>query len=88
MEKEFKRGYIRKVEYDAAESVLEITLDNSSSLAYLGVPNWIFEKLCRDPSPKSFWEDNIKDEYSKTTPKKKTSSKSKLDALNDLFGKS
>ncbi len=87
MEKIFKSGYIKKIDYDSKESVLEITFENFNCLAYKGVPNWVFEKMSRDPSPKSFWEDHIKDEYTPTSPKKKSSSNN-LDALNNLFGNS
>jgi hypothetical protein len=87
MEKIFKSGYVRKIDYDSKECVLEITFENLNCLAYKGVPNWVFEKLSRDPSPKSFWEDHIKDEYTPTSPKKK-SSLSNLEALNNLFGNS
>jgi hypothetical protein len=52
----------------------------------LGVPLWIFEKICRDPSPKSFWEDNIRDEFSKTTPKHHSNHTKAADALKNLFG--
>ena len=86
MLKEFKSGYIRLVEYDLAEKQLDIRFENSTTLAYKGVPSWIFEKICNDPSPKSFWEDHIRDEYSNTPPKKRVSDKSSLDSLKNLFG--
>lgn len=83
---EFNSGYIRIIHYDPAEKFLELRFDNSTALAYSGVPLWIFEKICRDPSPKSFWEDNIRDEFSKATPKHLSKSKSAADALKNLFG--
>ncbi|BDW10837.1 hypothetical protein PSHI8_09190 [Polynucleobacter sp. SHI8] len=85
MIKEFLSGYVRRMEYDPQEKQLDIQFDNSNTLAYKGVPLWVFEKMSRDPSPKSFWEDNIKDEYSPTQPKK-TSSSSSMDSLKNLFG--
>ena len=85
MLKEFKSGYIRLVEYDPSEKQLDIRFENSTILAYKGVPTWIFEKICHDPSPKSFWEDNIRDEYSNTPPKKKTSDTQSLNSLKNLF---
>ena len=85
MIKEFLSGYVRRMEYDPQEKQLDIRFDNSNTLAYKGVPLWIFEKMSRDPSPKSFWEDNIKDEYTHTQPKKKANSPS-LDSLKNLFG--
>jgi hypothetical protein len=85
MIKEFTSGSIRFIEYDPQEKQLDIQFDNSNTLAYMGVPLWIFEKMSRDPSPKSFWEDNIKDEYTATQPMKKSNSTS-LDSLKNLFG--
>jgi len=84
MIKEFTSGYVRCIEYDPQEKQLDIRFDNSNTLAYKGVPLWIYEKMSRDPSPKSFWEDNIKDEYTPTNPKKKGNSSS-LDSLKNLF---
>ena len=86
MLKEFKSGYLRLVEYDLAEKQLDIRFENSTTLAYKGVPSWIFEKISNDPSPKSFWEDHIRDEYSNTPPKKRASDTSSLDSLKNLFG--
>jgi hypothetical protein len=83
---EFKSGYIRVIHYGPAEKHLELRFDNATSLAYQGVPLWIFEKICRDPSPQSFWEDNIRDEFSKTTPKHHSKNSSAADALKNLFG--
>ena len=83
---EFKSGYIRVIHYEPTEKHLELRFDNATSLAYLGVPLWIFEKICRDPSPKSFWEDNIRDEFSKTTPKHHSNHTKAADALKNLFG--
>ena len=85
MIKEFTGGSIRRIEYDMQEKQLDIHFENSSALAYKGVPLWVFEKMSRDPSPKSFWEDNIKDEYTTTQPMKKSNSPS-LDSLKNLFG--
>jgi hypothetical protein len=84
MIKDFISGYVRRIEYDPLEKQFDILFDNSNTLAYKGVPLWVFEKMSRDPSPKSFWEDNIKDEYSPTNPKKKANSSS-LDSLKNLF---
>jgi len=85
MIKEFTSGSIRCIGYDPQEKQLDIRFENSNVLAYKGVTLWIFEKMSRDPSPKSFWEDNIKDEYTPTNPKKKANSSS-LDSLKNLFG--
>jgi hypothetical protein len=84
MIKDFTSGYVRRIEYDPLEKQFDILFDNSNTLSYKGVPLWIFEKMSRDPSPKSFWEDNIKDEYTSTNPKKKANSSS-LDSLKKLF---
>ena len=84
--KEFKSGFIREADYDPAEQQLDLSFDNKKVLAYQGVPNWVFEKLSKDPSPKSFWEYNIRDEYSPAQPRRKNNSSSTKQQLNDLFG--
>jgi hypothetical protein len=84
--KEFKSGFIREADYDPAEQQLDLSFDNKTVLAYQGVPNWIFEKLSKDPSPKSFWEDHIRDEFSAAQPRKKYHISSAKQQLNDLFG--
>ena len=83
---QFKSGFIRQVDYDSGERQLELTFENKTVLAYLQVPLWIFEKLCKDPSPKSFWEDHIADDFSKGIPKQVKTTISTQQKLKDLFG--
>lgn len=89
MSMEFSSGFIRRVDYDEGQNILEIRFENHQVLAYTGVPRWIFDKICRDPRPQSFWEDQIKDEYGLTRAQKlthsQTHSTTNLDALNNLF---
>ncbi len=86
--KQFTSGVIRMAEYDSASRHLELTFDNKTRLAYIQVPQWIFDRISRDPSPKAFWEDNIAQEYSKGEVKATPTDLNLKQQLNDLFRKS
>ena len=85
-QKKLASGFIRVVEYDPATQQLDLTFENKTVLAYKQVPEWVFRKLCNDPSPRAFWEDNIADEYSKGIPRKSSTADNANQQLKDLFG--
>ncbi len=84
--KQFTSGQIRAADYDPSTLQLDLTFENKTVLAYKQVPEWVFRKLCSDPSPRAFWEDNIADEYSKGIPRKSAADTSASQQLKDLFG--
>jgi hypothetical protein len=85
-QKKFLSGSIRLVDYDPVSQQLDVVFENKTVLAYKNVPEWIFQKLSIDPSPRSFWEDNISEEYSKCTPLDCNKSKGSSQQLRELFG--
>jgi hypothetical protein len=85
-QKKFLSGSIRQADYDPVSQQLDVVFENKTVLAYKNVPEWIFQKLSTDPSPRSFWEDNIPEEYSKCTPLDRNKSKGSSQQLRELFG--
>ena len=87
-QKKFLSGSIRQADYDPVTQQLDVIFENKTVLAYKNVPEWIFQKLSTDPSPRSFWEDNLSEEYSKCNPLDRTKSKGSSQQLRELFGDS
>ena len=85
-QKKFLSGSIRQADYDPVSQQLDVVFENKTVLAYKNVPEWIFQKLSTDPSHRSFWEDNISEEYSKCTPLDCNKSKGSSQQLRELFG--
>jgi hypothetical protein len=65
----FTSGRIRKAEYDPASRQLDLHWENKSVLAYKQVPEEVFRRLCSAPSPATYWEDRIAEEYPKGVPR-------------------
>lgn len=55
---------IRAVGYDAKSRVLEVELRDGTVLAYSGVSQEVQRQFMNAPSPSSFYEDKIADEFS------------------------
>lgn len=55
---------IRAVGYDAKSQVLEVELRDGTLLAYSGVSQEVHRQFMNAPSPTSFYEDKIADEFS------------------------
>jgi hypothetical protein len=85
-QKKFLSGSIRQADYDPVSQQLDVVFENKTVLAYKNVPEWIFQKLSTDPSPRSFLEDNVSEEYSKCTPLDRNKSKGSSQQLRELFG--
>ncbi|MES2951762.1 MAG: KTSC domain-containing protein [Pseudomonadota bacterium] len=86
--KTFSGGRIRKAEYDPASQQLDLLFDNKTILAYKQVPAEVFRRLCSAPSPATYWEDRIAEEYPKGIPTmvKPAAGSDEPKKLNDLFG--
>lgn len=86
--KTFSGGRIKKAAYDPASQQLDLLFDNKTILAYKQVPQEVYRRLCSAPSPATYWEDRIAEEYPKGIP---TMAKSGAESegsqkLSDLFG--
>jgi hypothetical protein len=55
---------IRAVGYDAKSRVLEVELRDGAVIAYSGVSQEVHRQFMNAPSPTSFYEDKIADEFS------------------------
>ena len=55
---------IRAVGYDPKSQVLEVELRDGTVLSYSGVSQEVHRQFTNAPSPTSFYEDKIADEFS------------------------
>lgn len=87
--KMFTGGRIRRADYDTASQQLDLRFDNGTTLAYKHVPAEVYRRLCSAPSPATYWEDRIAEEYPKGIPMKAKPGSGGDDSgksLKDLFG--
>ena len=84
--KTFTSGRIRKADYDPASQQLDLHWDNKTILAYKHVPQEVYRRLCNAPSPATYWEDRIAEEYPKGTPMTSSVDPEGAKKLSDLFG--
>lgn len=79
-------GKLRAIGYDARDRVLQVQLDDGSTLQYSAVGEEVWRRLRSSGTAWSFYRDNIEEEFAvKRITGKATASKNPLD---DLFGKS
>jgi hypothetical protein len=55
---------IRAIGYDPKSQVLEVELRDGSVIAYSGVSQEVHRQFMNAPSPTSYYEDKIADEFS------------------------
>lgn len=80
-------GRLRAVGYDASTRLLQVQLDDGTTLQYSAVGDEVWRRLSTSAAAWSFYRDNIEEEYTarRVTSASKPASKNPLD---DLFGKS
>jgi hypothetical protein len=79
-------GKLRAIGYDGREQVLQVLLEDGSSLQYNGIGEDIWRRFRISGSAWSFYRDNIEEEFAaKRVSGKAQGSKNPLD---ELFGKS
>lgn len=66
--KTFTTGRIRQAVYDPASRQLDVHWDNKTVHAYKPVPEEVYRRLCNAPTPATYWEDRIAEEYPKPRP--------------------
>ena len=84
--KTFTSGRIRRADYDPDSRQLDLHWDNKSVLAYKHVPHEVFRRLCNAPTPATYWEDRIAEEYPKGIPMTSNTNSDAATKFNDLFG--
>jgi hypothetical protein len=62
--KRVKSDKVRSVGYDPNARVLEVELRDGTVLAYSGVSQEVHRQFMNAPSPTSYYEDKIADEFS------------------------
>lgn len=62
--KRINSSKIRAVGYDPKSQVLEVEFNDGRVLAYSGVSQEVHRRFMAAPSPVSFYEDRIAEEYS------------------------
>lgn len=84
--KTFTSGRIRRADYDTASQQLDLHWDNKTVLAYKQVPAEVYRRLCNAPTPATYWEDRIAEEYPKGTPMAAPTAADSAKSWDDLFG--
>jgi hypothetical protein len=82
----FTSGRIRRADYDSASQQLDLHWDNKTVLAYKHVPQEVYRRLCSAPSPATYWEDRIAEEYPKGAPMTSGADSEAARKFSDLFG--
>lgn len=84
--KPLSSGKLKSAGYDESVRVLEIEFTNGDVYEYKGVSREIFRQLMSSPSPSSFFEDKIDEQFSgKRLPR--TGRSGAADAFDSLFSK-
>ncbi len=83
--KKVNSGKLRAIGYDSRNHILQVQLDDGSTLEYSGVGQGIWDRLSTSGAAWSFYRDNIEDEF--TAKRVSGHSAGEKNPLNDLFGK-
>ena len=83
--KKINSGKLRAIGYDARVRLLQVLLDNGSTLQYSGVGEDIWRRLSSSGAAWSFYRDNIEEEF--TAQRVSSSALAGKNPLDELFGK-
>ncbi len=83
--KQINSGKLRTIGYDARVRILQVQLDNGSTLQYSGVGEDVWRRLSSSGAAWSFYRDNIEEEF--TAKRVSGSPPNGKIPLDDLFGK-
>lgn len=61
--KRINASNMRSAGYDDREQILEIEFTSGSVVQYARVPAEVYRRFANAPSPRSFFEDNIEENY-------------------------
>jgi hypothetical protein len=82
--KKLNSGKLRAIDYDARVRIMQIQLDNGSTLQYSSVGENIWRRLSNSWAAWSFYRDNIEEEF--TVKKVSGITSDGKNPLDDLFG--
>jgi hypothetical protein len=83
--KKINSGKLRAIGYDAAARLLQVELDDGSTLQYSGVGAEIWRHFSTSGAAWSFYRDNIEEEFVSKRVSANTSADTSM--LDDLFRK-
>ena len=84
--KRINSGKLRAIGYEARARILQVKLDNGSTLQYSGVGEDIWRRLSSSGAAWSYYRDNIEEEF--TAKRVSTNAPAGDNLLDDLFRKS
>jgi hypothetical protein len=83
--KRINSGRLRAIGYDARARMLQVQLDDGSTLQYSGVGEAVWRSLSSSGAAWSYYRDNIVEEF--TAQRVSASPSAARNPLDDLFGK-
>ena len=83
--KKVNSGKLRAIGYDSRNRILQVQLDDGSTLEYSGVSQGIWDRLRTSGAAWSFYRDNIEEEF--TAKRVSGHAAGEKNPLDDLFGK-
>ena len=83
--KKINSGKLRAIGYDALNRLLQVQLDDGSTLEYSGVGDQIWQRLSSSGAAWSYYRDNIEEEF--TAKRVSGHVSAKANPLDDLFKK-
>jgi len=87
--KKINSGKLRAIGYDARNRLLQVQLDDGSTLQYSGVGNEIWQRLSSSGAAWSYYRDNVEDEFTaKRVSAVAANGVSKRNPLDDLWQES
>jgi len=84
--KKINSGKLRAIGYDARARVLQVQLDDGSTLQYSGVGEEAWRRLSSSGAAWSYYRDSIEEEF--TAKRVSANGPAGKNPLDDLFGKS
>jgi len=83
--KKINSGKLRAIGYDARNRLLQVQLDDGSTLEHGGVGDQIWQRLSSSGAAWSYYRDNIEEEF--TATRVSGHAATKQNPLDDLFRK-
>ncbi len=84
--KKINSGKLRAIGYDARARLLQVQLDDGSTLQYSGAGEEAWQRLSSSGSAWRYYRDNIEEEF--TVKRVSANAAAGKNPLDDLFGKS
>lgn len=85
--KPISSGKLRAIGYDMRSRLLQVQLDDGTTLQYSGVGAEAWRQLSTASSPWSYYRDNIEEEFSARRVFASASAAERKNPLDELFGK-